>query len=278
MERRKSIRPETERPQKGVPIELGKTFIVRGDGGVEATRPVGIPQGGGYVIGKVVGDEIIVVDTGRAVESGSYGGVEVELFAPERLAGAYSGTERVVADLLSNANRREIREASDRVKARQSAQTAAMRMLSLDDARWEAMSSFRVGYLIAREQGDEESMFEMVSYAVEVLQRAEGLADAQTVDAESIDWDPGVIEAVERSRAAFFDSYVRMKEASGLRTQKQVSDAAGLSPATVQAIESRKVKPQYRTVEKLARAFGCSVTDLLGETERGHGMGRDTVA
>ncbi len=155
---------------------------------------------------------------------------------------------------------------------------AAMRMLTLDDSRWETMNSFREGYLEARASGDEESMDEIVSYAVEVLQRAAGVADAPTIDFASIDWDPGVIEAVERSSAAFFDAYVRMKEASGLRTQKQVSDAAGLSPATVQAIESRKVKPQYRTVEKLARAFGCSVTDLLGESERGHGVGRDTVA
>lgn len=77
---------------------------------------------------------------------------------------------------------------------------AVMRMLTLDNSRWETMNSFREGYLEARASGDEESMDEIVLYAVEVLQRASGVADPPTVDFASIQRDPRVIKGIERGR------------------------------------------------------------------------------
>ena len=60
----------------------------------------------------------------------------------------------------------------------------------------------------------------------------------------------------------FFDVYQRLKSRSGLNTIRQVADAAGLSPTTVQAIEKQRVKPQFRTLQALARAFKVDVAEL----------------
>jgi transcriptional regulator with XRE-family HTH domain len=53
-----------------------------------------------------------------------------------------------------------------------------------------------------------------------------------------------------------------MKSRSGLNTIRQVADAAGLSPTTVHAIERQGVKPQFRTLQALAKAFKVDVADL----------------
>ena len=60
----------------------------------------------------------------------------------------------------------------------------------------------------------------------------------------------------------FFSVYQQMKSRSGLTTIRQVADAAGLSPTTVQAIEKQRVKPQFRTLKALAKAFKVEVAEL----------------
>lgn len=72
-------------------------------------------------------------------------------------------------------------------------------------------------------------------------------------------------EAIARedaSREAFLVRYLRLKEMAGLRTQQDVADAADLSPTTVRAIESGRTRPHFRTLSKLAAAFGVRVEDL----------------
>ncbi|MEI7767613.1 MAG: helix-turn-helix transcriptional regulator [Phycisphaerae bacterium] len=53
----------------------------------------------------------------------------------------------------------------------------------------------------------------------------------------------------------FFAVYQRLKAQSGLDTIRKVARAAGLSPTTVQAIEKQRVKPQFRTLQALAKGF-----------------------
>jgi transcriptional regulator with XRE-family HTH domain len=60
----------------------------------------------------------------------------------------------------------------------------------------------------------------------------------------------------------FFAAYRRLKSRSGLTTIRQVADAAGLSPTTVQAIEKQRVKPQFRTLQALAKAFKVDAAEF----------------
>lgn len=63
----------------------------------------------------------------------------------------------------------------------------------------------------------------------------------------------------------FLSRYQEAKQRRGLTTQREVADACGLSPTTVCAIETQKVKPQTRTLQKLAEGLGVSIGWLLGE-------------
>jgi DNA-binding XRE family transcriptional regulator len=54
------------------------------------------------------------------------------------------------------------------------------------------------------------------------------------------------------------------KARCNLTTIRAVAEVAGLSPTTVQAIEKQRVKPQFKTVQALAKAFGVGVEALAG--------------
>lgn len=60
----------------------------------------------------------------------------------------------------------------------------------------------------------------------------------------------------------FFKAYQRCKARSRLTTIRKVADAAGISPTTVQAIEKKRVKPQFRTIQALAKAFKVDPAEL----------------
>lgn len=79
---------------------------------------------------------------------------------------------------------------------------------------------------------------------------------------------PVVKERGEEKLASFFERYLHFKDATGLRTQQDVAKAANISLSTVQAIEGRKTRPQYKTVQALARAFGTTVNKLAGDLYR----------
>jgi transcriptional regulator with XRE-family HTH domain len=61
-----------------------------------------------------------------------------------------------------------------------------------------------------------------------------------------------------RETSRFFAAYQKCKDASGLNTIRAVARAAGLNPTIVQAIEKQRVKPQYKIIKALAKAFGVS--------------------
>jgi transcriptional regulator with XRE-family HTH domain len=131
----------------------------------------------------------------------------------------------------------------------------------------------------AREAGDqdqadelEEDMGDIVSAIVELFEHNEidQFRNAPTLD--SFEADLRVTHAGElehaNERAALnrlVRRYHEAKARSGLETIAQVAEAAGLSPTTVQAVESGRVRPHYRTVKKLAEAFGVELSDLLAD-------------
>jgi DNA-binding XRE family transcriptional regulator len=67
----------------------------------------------------------------------------------------------------------------------------------------------------------------------------------------------------ERRAQQFLKKYFSFRAKTGLKTQADVAKTAGLSRTHVTALESGEHTPQQKTLQKLARAFGVDVTDLM---------------
>lgn len=61
----------------------------------------------------------------------------------------------------------------------------------------------------------------------------------------------------------FLKRYFLLRAKAGLKTQADVAKRAGLSRTHVTALESAEHTPQQKTLQKLAKAFGVEVTDLM---------------
>jgi DNA-binding XRE family transcriptional regulator len=137
-------------------------------------------------------------------------------------------------------------------------------LLSIDDATWEALAAIRQDFTIAKSRNDDEALLRFVDYGAELLTPQ----DPNAAENDWTDWTDLPDPQGDADRNEFFRRYTQAKTASGLKTQRQIADAAGLSPTTVHAIEAGRIKPQFRTIEKLAAAFGVAVTELLGADSR----------
>ena len=67
----------------------------------------------------------------------------------------------------------------------------------------------------------------------------------------------------ERATQQFLKRYFSLRAKAGLTTQADVAKQAGLSRTHVTALESGEHTPQQKTLQKLAKAFGVDVTDLM---------------
>lgn len=55
-----------------------------------------------------------------------------------------------------------------------------------------------------------------------------------------------------------------MREAAGIKTLEQAADRTGLDYTTIGKLENGKIpNPRVGTVEKLAEAYGCTVSDVI---------------
>ena len=61
----------------------------------------------------------------------------------------------------------------------------------------------------------------------------------------------------------FLRKYFSLKHQAGLKTQAEVGKAAGLERTQITVLESGEHMPQQKTLQKLAKAFGVNVTDLM---------------
>jgi DNA-binding XRE family transcriptional regulator len=61
----------------------------------------------------------------------------------------------------------------------------------------------------------------------------------------------------------FLKKYSSLKAKAGLATQAEVAKKSGLSRAYVAVVETGQHRPQHKTLQKLAKAFGVDVTELL---------------
>jgi DNA-binding XRE family transcriptional regulator len=71
------------------------------------------------------------------------------------------------------------------------------------------------------------------------------------------------IKALDRRRQKFQRKYFSLRAKAGLRTQEEVAKRAGLRRSYVAVIESGVHFPQQKTLQKLAKAFGVDLADLL---------------
>jgi DNA-binding XRE family transcriptional regulator len=67
----------------------------------------------------------------------------------------------------------------------------------------------------------------------------------------------------ERHTQEFLRKYFSLRAKAGLKTQADVARKAGLSRTHVTALESGEHAPQQQTLQKLAKALGVDVTDLM---------------
>ena len=67
----------------------------------------------------------------------------------------------------------------------------------------------------------------------------------------------------EKRVQVFLKKYFSLKHKAGLKTQAEVGKAAGLERTQVTVLESGEHMPQQKTLQKLAKAFGVDVTELM---------------
>ncbi|HEY3897211.1 MAG TPA: helix-turn-helix transcriptional regulator [Chthoniobacter sp.] len=69
--------------------------------------------------------------------------------------------------------------------------------------------------------------------------------------------------AAKKKMAAFLKKYFVLRARAGLATQAAVARKSGLARSYVAVIESGEHAPQQKTMQKLAKAFGVDVAELL---------------
>jgi DNA-binding XRE family transcriptional regulator len=69
--------------------------------------------------------------------------------------------------------------------------------------------------------------------------------------------------AARRKSDRFLKKYFSFRSKAGLATQADVARKSGLSRGYVAVLESGEHTPQQKTLQKLAKAFGVDVTELM---------------
>ena len=162
-----------------------------------------------------------------------------------------------------------IRRRQQRAESKSDALNSAIAIAQMDPHSREDLICYFQALNECQASGDGQ---DEVAYLIDAIAEVFSLpSDEKVPDID--EWTADVQKSPEGRKAAvelkketgsFFARYHELKDAAGLRTIKEVADAAGLSPTTVQAIESQRVKPQVRTVQALAKAFGVGVGALVG--------------
>lgn len=70
-------------------------------------------------------------------------------------------------------------------------------------------------------------------------------------------------DQADRSKKKFLQAYIKHKDRLGLVTQQDVAHLTGLDRRYVSSIENGKYKPQFKTIKKIADAFGAKVEEFI---------------
>ncbi len=168
----------------------------------------------------------------------------------------------------------KIAERKQHEDKRHDAFSAAAAIVQMDPNAREDLISYLKAFNEAQQAGDEQEQEYLAKAILEVFE-IDGSEDGPDLDA----WEDHIKSSAAGRDAAkelqdeskrFFEAYQECKARSGLMTIRQVAKAASLSPTTVQAIEKQRVKPQYRTIQTLEKAFGVEPGTLNGRREENH--------
>jgi len=69
--------------------------------------------------------------------------------------------------------------------------------------------------------------------------------------------------AAKKKAASFLKKYFALRSRAGLSTQADVARKSGLARSYVAVIESGEHVPQQKTLQKLSKALGVDITELL---------------
>ena len=160
----------------------------------------------------------------------------------------------------------KITELKQQEEKRYGAWSAALAIVQMDPHAREDLITYIKALNESQKAGNEQEQEYVMNALLEVF-RIDGVEDGpdlRTWEHESTSSPAAKQAAKELSDEAerFFEVHQQMKSRTGLNTIRQVANAAGLSPTTVQAIEKQRVKPQFRTLQALAKAFKMPVTEL----------------
>lgn len=133
---------------------------------------------------------------------------------------------------------------------------------SLDD-----LAEYAKAMAIAITAKDREQMEQIAKAIREVFDSpdtTEGAeADEILREMESSTAGKEAVESVAKEDAAFMSRYIRAKSEAGLRTQRAVAEACGVSKNTINAIETEETIPQFGTLEKIAKGLNVKVHWLM---------------
>lgn len=126
----------------------------------------------------------------------------------------------------------------------------------LSNEEWRSVNRLRAHLQLARKE-DNDELYQLIVGTMKGLMHPPAADELVLMHAPSERADES-----EPDRPSFRRRYLKYKAESNLDTIDQVAHAAGVSPATIRAIERGDVRPQFRTVRKIAEAFGVPVDEL----------------
>lgn len=161
----------------------------------------------------------------------------------------------------------EIKKKQHRAEAQSKGLNAAIAIAEMDPHSREDLRCYLKALTEAQQAGEEDEIEYLIDAIAEVFGSASdgGAPDLETWSDEALQTPAGrdAVREVAADAEAFLARYQRLKAAAGMTTLQQVADAAGLSPTTVQAFETQRVKPHAGTLQKLAKAFRVEVSELV---------------
>jgi len=124
---------------------------------------------------------------------------------------------------------------------------------------------------------DRERRTEILEVAQEVLEAIIDLRNGmQTISKGSVsledldtDWKNSredyrkASELLERRYHLFLENYTNLKHKLGFKTQEEIARITGIDRRQISRIETGKSKPQFKTISKIADAFGVKASDLF---------------
>jgi DNA-binding XRE family transcriptional regulator len=162
----------------------------------------------------------------------------------------------------------ELEDQKNRMVVQSNAMAAALTIAQMDPHSRQDLICYLQALNQAKQVGDAEEEAYLLGAIVEVFscQTSATGPDLDAWEAESMLVPEGraAKARLDAETGAFFEKYQQLKARTGLSTVRAIAEAAGLSPTTVHAIEQQRVKPQFRTLAALAKAFGVEVNELTG--------------